>query len=235
MKKLLVISIIQIWISQNLIAQVANDNIGSGNCLDFDGTTNFINVPDNNTLSFGNTLTLEAWIQTAQSKVAPRIFDKETVGSVWPEYQLYMNADGTITFSINSGNTNNIRRATTAGSYNDNQWHHVAATYDGATMRIYIDGEEDATLGAGITLWNGPSPLQISGAPGSGDAVYRWDGQMDDARMWNVTRSQTQIRDNMCTQLAGNEAGLVAYWNMNEGTGTTVTDLTANSNNGTAQ
>lgn len=47
--------------------------------------------------------------------------------------------------------------------------------------------------------------------------------------------TQAEVRNSMCSTLDGNETGLVGYWNMNEGTGSVVTDLTSNANHGTRQ
>ena len=50
---------------------------------------------------------------------------------------------------------------------------------------------------------------------------------------WNDVRTQTEIKANMHTELSGSESNLVAYYNFNDGSGTTPTDLTSNSNDGT--
>ena len=58
------------------------------------------------------------------------------------------------------------------------------------------------------------------------------EGQIDDIRLWNTARTPSEIQDNMHKALTGNEVGLVGYWPMNEGEGTTVYDK-AGSNDGT--
>jgi hypothetical protein len=50
---------------------------------------------------------------------------------------------------------------------------------------------------------------------------------------WTATLSQSEIQAYMSTSLSGSESNLVAYWNFNEGTGTTVSDITSNGNDGT--
>ncbi|MFM6408307.1 MAG: LamG-like jellyroll fold domain-containing protein, partial [Microcystis sp.] len=57
-------------------------------------------------------------------------------------------------------------------------------------------------------------------------------GQIDEVRVWNLTRTQAEIQANLSQKLSGNESGLVSYWNFEESTGNTVNDLTANKNNG---
>ena len=58
-------------------------------------------------------------------------------------------------------------------------------------------------------------------------------GQIDEVRIWKRALTQTEIRNNMSKKLAGTESGLVAYYKMDEGTGTIVEDSSPNSNNGT--
>ena len=208
---------------------------GAGNCLQFNGVNNIIQVADANNLSFTNTLTIEAWINTAQNGIAKRIIGKELIGSIWPEYFVLMNNDGTIQFGINTFNGDNISRLNTVASYNDNLWHHVAATYDGATMRIFIDGIPDGTLATTKILWNSSSQLSIGSANGGVNATYTWDGQLDEVRIWNRALTQTEIRNNMCQKLIGNEPGLVGYWRFDETAGNIYFDSQTNvaPNNGT--
>ncbi|HHE38908.1 MAG TPA: choice-of-anchor D domain-containing protein, partial [Candidatus Cloacimonetes bacterium] len=52
-----------------------------------------------------------------------------------------------------------------------------------------------------------------------------FNGIIDEMRVWNVVRSETELRENMHIPLVGTETGLVSYWQFNEGTGTTATDI----------
>ena len=52
----------------------------------------------------------------------------------------------------------------------------------------------------------------------------QYDGGLDEVRLWNVARTASAIQATMNTELAGTEAGLVAYWRFNEGLGTSVAD-----------
>ena len=84
-------------------------------------------------------------------------------------------------------------------------WNHVAATYDGAAYRIYVNGQlmhtESQIAGVPLTA----SPLWTLG--------QGFAGQMVEVRIWNVARTQNEIRDNMNRPLTGNEPHLVSLWN----------------------
>jgi hypothetical protein len=60
-----------------------------------------------------------------------------------------------------------------------------------------------------------------------------FNGSMDELRLWNVVRTQTQMLTNMNSTIPTSSAGLVAYFKFDEGIGTTTADATSNGNNGT--
>ncbi|MCS5609634.1 MAG: LamG domain-containing protein, partial [Candidatus Poribacteria bacterium] len=84
------------------------------------------------------------------------------------------------------------------------KWIHVALTIDSlANVRMYVNG---ILWGFGET--NPASNSNSSLLIGSGVA----DGMIDEVRLWNVVRSETEIRESMYRLLAGTEEGLVGYW-----------------------
>lgn len=102
-------------------------------------------------------------------------------------------------------------------------WNHIAQTYDGSTQKLYLNGVLVAsqTLSGEITA--NANDLLI------GDM---FNGTIDEVRLWDVARTEEEIRANMCKKLDGDESGLIGYWRLDEGTGTTANDETGN-NNGT--
>ena len=116
---------------------------------------------------------------------------------------------------------NNISRGFSGGfSLQDGAFHHLAVVYDSAasTVTCYVDGQLYGTPATGVT---GPLDFQQSqlliGADFdsfNGSLGNYWAGRIDDVRLWNVARTQTEIADNKDLALAGNENGLVGYWKM---------------------
>lgn len=113
---------------------------------------------------------------------------------------------------------------------NDGAWHWVAGTYDGSTAKLYVDGALKATNSFSATFSS--TNLVIGRYEGATSDFYYFDGLISEVRIWNVARTQTEIQDNMNTTLSGTETGLVAYYKLDEGTGTTLTDYAGN-NDGT--
>jgi concanavalin A-like lectin/glucanase superfamily protein/List-Bact-rpt repeat protein/fibronectin type III domain protein len=103
-------------------------------------------------------------------------------------------------------------------------WHHVAATYDGATWNLYLDGNLDASLAvnrpvaAACTVSVALGSALTSGAVAAGS----FDGPFDEVRVWNVARTQAEIRATANAQLVGPTSGLAARWSLDEGSGAIV-------------
>jgi hypothetical protein len=124
---------------------------------------------------------------------------------------------------------NNVVLESNKSSWGADSWYHIAGTYDGSNMKIFVNGKEDASLTTSITIDTDSIPLWI----GYDGSTSYFDAAIDEVRIWNFARDLTSIRENMCSKLIGNETGLVGYWRIDEGSGTAVMDETANDNNGT--
>jgi hypothetical protein len=115
-----------------------------------------------------------------------------------------------------------------------NAWHHVAVTMKGSTRQatIYLDGIQvmQGTLSRVST--GNTKPVSI-GRNGSPTGYANWDGKLDDVRIWNTVRTGAQISANFRNQLTGTQAGLVANWKFDEGSGPTAFDSTATPQNAT--
>ncbi|MEI6346459.1 MAG: LamG-like jellyroll fold domain-containing protein [Bacteroidota bacterium] len=107
---------------------------------------------------------------------------------------------------------------------NSNVWTHIAFTLNGTIGRFYING----------TLVSSNNNMCI---PGNVIRDYCFLGKdhmfMDEFRIWNVARSQSEISNNKDKSVLGCTPNLVAYWRFNEATGTVVYDQSNNNNNGT--
>jgi hypothetical protein len=108
----------------------------------------------------------------------------------------------------------------------NDQWIHFAMVYDQTAVTLYVNGNFMANvvgsqkMSAGGMLATVRTMLTIGGNP---RGAY-FNGAIDEFRMWNIARSQADIMATMGTKLVGNEAGLVGYWQFDDGTGTTAKD-----------
>jgi Concanavalin A-like lectin/glucanases superfamily/Secretion system C-terminal sorting domain/The GLUG motif len=102
-------------------------------------------------------------------------------------------------------------------------WHHVAATFDGTTRNIYLDGVLAGQDNPGSSFNTSDNSNFAIGTTNNYSEFF--DGDMDEVRIWNVARTQEELQTSMHTTLAGTETGLVAYWKFDETTGYTANEL----------
>lgn len=95
---------------------------------------------------------------------------------------------------------------------------HVAVTFDGSTIRLYINGLLDSSTAfpySGIIY--GAQDVLIGAGNYCCGYDRRFDGEVDDVRLWNYPRSQPQIAAEMNQEISGPQPGLLAAWNFNCG------------------
>ncbi|WP_370088103.1 LamG-like jellyroll fold domain-containing protein [Ekhidna sp.] len=209
----------------------------SNYALDFDGFDDHVLVPDANQLDI-TTGTLEAWINP--STLDPdggisfqRILAKPsgTANETSP-YQLVVTNSGAIQLLIGDGATFQIAESST-GLVQTSQWQHIAATWDGSFVTFYYNGIEDIQVAQTVSSNINASPLIIGGFNGA-DGFGQVTGHIDEVRIWNVVRGEAEIQGSRDFYLNGNEPGLAAYYQMNDGTGSTIAvDFSSGSNDGT--
>ena len=127
-------------------------------------------------------------------------------------------ATGGLAFYIDNGRNNTLRGDTPPLA----TWTHVAASYDGTTLRIYqngiLDVSQPSNNDGGTTLVNNTNNLRIGGGHIAGGTPHEFIGRIDEVRVWSDLRTETEIRDNMCKRLTGSEANLYGYYTFNNAT-----------------
>ncbi|GEO03768.1 hypothetical protein AAE02nite_14320 [Adhaeribacter aerolatus] len=209
-------------------APVISGTVGT-NYLSFDGARGYVSMP---ALQFGGDHTIEAWVFVTQHQTWSRIAE----------------------FGNGPGN-NNVMAAFRGGNndlwmetYNNSQggglatnqvfptgvWKHVAAVNNGSgTGTLYIDGQAINSGTQKIPAEIIRTLNYLGKSNFSQDSYFK--GKMREVRIWDVARTQAQIREYMHKPLGGNEPGLKIYYKFNEGTGTVLTDASSNGKNGTIQ
>ncbi len=116
-----------------------------------------------------------------------------------------------------------------------NTWYHAAVTYDGTTWNLYLNGSLETTLFIGKPLQN----LSIQHAAiatainSTGVNQGYFDGIIDEVRLWNKALTVDEIRSNINKKIMSPTSNLQARWGLDEGTGTTITDISGNNISGT--
>jgi hypothetical protein len=169
--------------------------------LSFDGVTADVTVPYSGSLNPVSTITIAAWVNAVSWGNTPRILEKGNDD----QYALFVNGSGQLEFFL-AGVTNGALVATppSAGS-----WHHVAATYDGFWMNLYIDGQLVANQSASGALAITPEILVIGGSP-SGSPSDLFDGVIDDVQIYGSSLPAAQINQFYSTDTVGD--GIPNWW-----------------------
>jgi len=212
--------------------------------LNFDGGYNYVQT--GNAITISNPSTLEAWININTPGDWDGIVTSSTVetDNSAPFFQLTMTPEGILRYEFHAiplsegaGITKSFFGTTElAGA-----WHHVAVSLDGADIKLYVDGniEGEYTDNDLLLLSQNPvvSPLLI-GAERNLNSFL--DGTIDEVKIWNVSRTESQIQEDMNYKPELPNKGLIAYYDFNDGNpnedneeNTTLTDLSGNNNNGT--
>ncbi|WP_406553033.1 LamG-like jellyroll fold domain-containing protein [Streptomyces sp. YS-3] len=110
---------------------------------------------------------------------------------------------------------------------------HVAATFDGTTAKLYVNGKPAGSGALPFTPATGADTL--IGKNSSSGTDDHFEGDLDEIRVWNRVRSATELAEEMNHRLIGNESGLVAYYRFDEGAGTTAHDQTDHAVHGTLE
>lgn len=206
--------------------------------LQFDGVNDYVNCGNDPSLNItGTAITLEAWIYPTSFTTEVwrgNIINKN--GSGENGYMIRVGNGGQVNFNIGSTGWNELNTAT--GVVTLNTWHHVAGVYDGTEMRIYVNGTLQAsapeTVNIGVTTLN-----LLLGEDPQWTGRY-FPGRIDEARVWNVARTEAEIQAGMNSEICTLDPSLVLYYRFNDGvagannTGiTTLTDESGNGSNGT--
>jgi hypothetical protein len=109
-------------------------------------------------------------------------------------------------------------------------WTSLAMTYDGADLRLFVDGAPVATERARGSIVATSRPLWIGGNQPYGEY---FDGLVDEARVYDRALDEAEIRSDMATPAAAGRPGLVAAWSFDAGSGPTVADDSGHGNTGT--
>jgi hypothetical protein len=164
-----------------------------GQALSFDGINDRIDVADSASLDLTSSFTLEAWIYATSTSGRP-IIAKEWEAEI--AYSLFLHASSRPTALANVGG--NDRSVTASTTVVPNTWTHVAATYDGSALRVYVNGVLVGLRPATGSVRLSSDALRIGGNVASGQ-YFR--GRIDEVRIYNRALSTAEIQEDMGTPI----------------------------------
>ena len=163
----------------------------------------------------GVQITVAAWVRIASKTAEKKIIAKWSDSAGAFSYLLSVEGagDDKAQFAVNTG-SNGVAIGSTALAIGT--WHHLVGTYDGMTVRVYVDGVEDGTASLTGNISSTTAPVRIG--MGSGASIEQpFDGDIGHVEIWNVALSIFEI-PSLAVGISPfriRQDNLVAYWPMN--------------------
>lgn len=138
-------------------------------------------------------------------------------------FEFGVNASGKLYLQINSSIYTNTAGTTLVNG----TCYHVAVTRSTNTFTFYVNGTASGSTftTSDIPSFNEATLFIGRSAYSDGYSAGQFIGLIEDARIWSIARTQSQISSNIYNTLVGNESGLLSYWPINEGSGTVINDI----------
>ncbi len=185
-----------------------------GNALYFDGTDDHVDIPNTPLMQFTGDVTFEAWCNPSATDGQRTVFiNSIEPAQYWGFFIAVKNGLAHVSIVINAVQYGVL--GTTPISTGN--WYHIAGVREGTSLKIYVNGvlENSLTIPSG-NLRHGDATNRI-GAAQLFIPAYYYVGYIDEIRAWDYARSASEILSNYNHELNGNETGLVAYYNFNQG------------------
>jgi fibronectin type 3 domain-containing protein len=182
--------------------QSGNGNVGSlsgtlwstsgkfNNALSFNGSSARVNIADSATLRLTTGMTLEAWVRPSALGDWSTVILKERSG--FYAHALYAATDnGRPSTHVYTGGDNELRGTS---SLPLGAWTHLAGTYNGSTLSLYVNGVFAAARPATGSIIANTGPLRIGG-----NAIWGeyYNGLIDEVRVYNRALSASEIQGDM--------------------------------------
>jgi murein DD-endopeptidase MepM/ murein hydrolase activator NlpD len=184
------------------------------NALWLEGEDGHVAIPDNGSLNLAEGFTLEAWVRRTTGSAGWLVLVDRRNPDNTTGYSLGIQPDSTLRLQVGNGSTATFAYGTTPIPMD--RWSHVAGTWDGTTLRLFVDGVEEP----GSVPFGGPISY-----PGtyetwlgrSRTAGNSFRGEIDEMRVWSVARTAAELQSGAgCAFLTGSApATLRGWWKLN--------------------
>ena len=170
----------------------------SGSALSFDGVDDLVRIPDAGPLNLASELTVEAWVAPTATSGRRSVLFKGRRTEL--SYALY--AGPKPSGQVSTGGERGSAKAPVELSAD--AWTHLAVTYDGTTLRLFVDGAQvDASAARNGPLTPGDGALTIGG----NDVWGEWfAGRIDDVRVYDRTLTAAEVAEDMATPVGAPNA-----------------------------
>lgn len=229
----------------------------NNNVIELDSASGYgsISTTDDNVFDIGDgsadtSAAIAAWINLDTISGITEIFSFHTTGTndaAGRRISLYVNGSGKLNFGVSDGT--NLVRCYHPTTLSTNQWHHVAGTFDSSSaseLTVWLDGVKhsytsntsECTVYPGST-WNvkintNTNNVAYVGAYSGSSFYKRFDGELDDLAVWGEALTDAELQSiyndghSVADVSTVKSSNLLAYWNMNETSGSSASDSSGN-------
>ncbi len=168
----------------------------NGGAISFNGSSSRVNIADSASLDLTSGMTLEAWVRPETLSGWDTVILKEQSANLI--YALYANTDtNRPSAHVYVGGDIDTRGPSQLAA---NTWTHMASTYDGTTLKLFINGVQVSSRAVGGNILTSSGALRIGS-----NAVWGeyYSGLIDDVRVYNRALSAAEIQTDMATAVGG--------------------------------
>lgn len=192
-----------IWRFENISGNTTPDSSGYGNtgtlvgspslvqgifsntqAINLSGGAQYIDAGNGTSLQITGTITLAAWVKTSAGSGSRNVISKRTGVS---GFEIVYYDSGYLNFFLGGG----AEQVQYAVNLEDGLWHHVAGTFNGTVMRMYLDGVRVGPEISSNPVSNAAVPLTI----GSKGASQYWQGVIDEVLVSREFFTAEEIKD----------------------------------------
>ena len=163
---------------------------GGGHALRFDGVDDYVDCGNDASLDIRGPMTLSAWVRPMTASAR----EPGIVGKYFESYALTLYRGGCWWYISSGGNNVSSPLSKT------DLWHHVAGTFDGETMRLYVNGHESAkkksktaTVNPGKNFLMGRIVPNPDAADAASQARGHFEGLLDEVKVYNRALSLQEV------------------------------------------
>ena len=182
--------------------------------LNFDGIDDYVQFPD---FILEDKFTIEFRFQADELSLVPF---EERIISLGPTMRLEIgleDLDGITQLWLFDQSNFILYHGTPGYDLRDGQWHQAAVVYDGSQVLVYVDGILTGSEEyAGELQPFGPF-MRFGAWTGALSTRTFFNGSVDEVRFWDSALSPSDIAAGLDCQISGDELGLIAYWDFNQG------------------
>lgn len=167
-------------------------DLQEGSALEFDGSDDYVEIPAAAALRLSKALTVEAWVNPKVSSTGA-VVSKNGCSTLRQNYLLAFDESGVLFELVEDPD---LGKPVGSRRIENDKWHHITGTFDGATRKIYVDGELHGTVDGTFVPGTLDCPLYIGAMVYGGSLGHHFFGQIDDVRVYNRALSGDEIQSN---------------------------------------